>query len=114
MLTLSSICLMLSYLAPLFALRMLGRSLYRNEALTLPVANAFRQLAHSLLLYALLQFTSGLLAGFIDVGSDQPGFKYRIDFGQPYLLVVACLCLYSVAPLMKLAAQAADDSRSIV
>ena len=37
-----------------------------------------------------------------------------IDFGNTYLFVISCLCLYSVAHLMRLATEAADDARSIV
>lgn len=106
----------LSYFLPLLALRRLGSKLYRDEALTAPVAKAFLWLAHALPAYAVLQalsgFLIGFLAGFNGTALYQPSLS--LDFSQLYLCVIACLCLYSVAHLMRLATQAADDSRSIV
>lgn len=114
LLSLSGLAWTLAYLLPLGALRRLGNRLYRHDALTRPVADAFRWLAHSLLLYALVNFGAALLAAFAsEVGGGDPP-KFTLGFSGAYLFLVACLCLYSVAHLMRLAAEAADDSRSIV
>lgn len=105
----------LAYLLPLFALRRLGSRLYRQEALTLPVADAFRWLAHSLLANAALLMSSGFLIGFWD-GFHRSHIHHSttLDFSGFYVWIIACLCLYSIAHLMRLAVLAADDARSIV
>lgn len=104
----------LAYLLPLFALRSLGSNLYKHDALTLQVAHAFRWLAHSLLSNALLL----MLAGFLIAMAEETGgvsiYRSNVDISGGYIWLIACLCLYSVAHIMRLAAQAADDSRSIV
>ena len=103
----------LAWLAPLVALYRLGRRLHDNEPLSQPVAGAFRWLAHSLPAYMALSATSILLAAFTAETSNTP-YPLGIDFGNTYLFVISCLCLYSVAHLMRLATEAADDARSIV
>lgn len=121
--TLTALCVGFAYFLPFGALRRLGHSLYHYEALTLPVANAFRLLAHSILACLLLQalpdmslgFISGLLDGSgASTPARPPSIEHGFDIGATYITVIACLCLYSVSHLMKLAAEAADDSRSIV
>lgn len=104
----------LAYLAPLVALRRLGRSLYRDEALSRPVANAFRWLAHSLLGYGLLNLGSFVLASIAAETNKVPQHGLPFSTSGCYLFLIACLCLYSVAHLMRLATEAADDARSIV
>lgn len=106
----------LSYFLPLLALRQLGSKLHHHEALTLPVAKAFLWLAHALLAYAVLQTLSGFLIGFVDGFRGSALYKpsVSLDFSLTYVWLIGCLCLYSVAHLMQLAAQTADDSRSIV
>ena len=107
----------LSYLFPLVAMRGLGRSLMREEALSLPVAKAFRRVGHATLLYALFRGMPDFVNGFIDGfnGTTTPSFHLDVGyFSDLYLPVIACVCLYSVAHLMKLAAEAADDARGIV
>ena len=122
-LSLSFVAWTLSYLLPLSALRRLGRNLYRHEALTLPVANAFRWLAHSVLIGLLLQgvpdagagFINGLAEGYNAAGTTPiRHVPHGFGVGTTYIAIIACVCLYSVAHLMKLAAEAAEDSRSIV
>lgn len=100
-------------LIPLLALRQLGKRLYRNEALSRPVADAFRWLAHSLLLYAAFGTAARLLES-LAIAVGQARETISIDFDRVYLFLIACLCLYSVAHLMRLATDAADDVRSIV
>lgn len=102
-----------AYLMPLAALRRLGDRLYRHDALARPVADAFRWLAHSLPLYAALSLAAALLAVYASAVGDSE-VKFAIGFSDIYLFLVACLCLYSVAHIMRLATEAADDSRSIV
>jgi hypothetical protein len=113
-LSLSSALWTVAYLVPLMALRRLGHRLYSNEALSRPVADAFRWLAHSLPLHALLRMAAGLLAGIAAEvgGAQEPSFT--LDFSGGYVFLIACLCLYSVAHLMRLATDAAADARSIV
>ncbi len=115
--TMAYLSLFLSYLFPLMAMHGLGRRLMREEALSLPVANAFRRVGHSTLLYALFQGIPEFVNGFIDgfLGKTMPPFHLCVGyFSELYLPIIASLCLYSVAHLMKLAAEAADDVRSIV
>ncbi|UWX04480.1 hypothetical protein H1235_05890 [Pseudoxanthomonas sp. NC8] len=100
-------------LIPLLALRQLGKQLYRNEALSRPVADAFRWLAHSLLLYAAFSTAARLLEGMA-IMVDQTRGTFSIEFDRAYLFLIACLCLYSVAHLMRLTTDAADDVRAIV
>ncbi|MCA0198989.1 MAG: hypothetical protein LCH59_12865 [Proteobacteria bacterium] len=114
LLSLSGIVWTLAYLMPLGALRRLGDRLYRNDPLTRPVADAFRRLAHSLPLYALLNVGAAALAAFAgEVGGGDPP-RFTFGFSGVYLFLVATLCLYSIAHTMRLATEAADDSRSIV
>lgn len=104
----------LAVLSPLLALRHLGSTLYRQEALTRPVARAFMRLAHSLPANALLSFASGILVAIAcEVGGIRE-HRFDADISGGYLFLVACLCLYSFAHLMSLASEAADDARSIV
>ncbi|MFT4178296.1 MAG: hypothetical protein QM612_02365 [Thermomonas sp.] len=107
---LASACWTLAYLLPLLALRRLGNRLYRQEALTLPVAHAFLSLANALLVSVFVRLLADSLA--TEAGS-QPG-TFSLPFGSFYIVMITCLCLYSVAHLMRLAAEAADDARSIV
>jgi len=114
LLSLSSAMWTIAYLVPLMALRRLGHRLYSNDALSRPVADAFRWLAHSLPLHALLRVAAGLLAGIaaeVDGAQEQ---HFTLDFSGGYVFLIACLCLYSVAHLMRLATDAAADARSIV
>ncbi len=115
LLALSCLAGMLAYLLPLAALRRLGHRLYRDDALTRPVADAFGWLAHSLPLHAVCMLAAWLLAGF---GSEIAGvpndYRMSVDLGAAYIFLIGCLCLYSVAHLMRLATAAADDARSIV
>ena len=105
----------LAYLVPLQCLRRFGQCLYRDEALSRPVADAMLWLAHSLPICLALTFAATLLALIgAEVGTGGTRHSYRISFAQPYLLAIACLGMYSVAHIMRLAAEAADDSRSIV
>lgn len=104
----------LAYLLPLFALRKLGRALFRSEALTTPVAKAFLWLAHSLPLNALLCFIAGMFIGIAAEVGGVEAHNFKLDIGGFYIFLIATLCLYSVAHLMRLASEAADDSRSIV
>ena len=112
---LSAACLLvtLAFLLPLLALRQLGQRLRDGDALGRPVADAFRSLAHSLPLMAGLRLVANALAGAAaGVGGDD--YHLSVDVGDTYLFLIACLCLYSVAHLMRLAAETADDARSIV
>ncbi|MFT4197540.1 MAG: hypothetical protein QM601_06460 [Pseudoxanthomonas sp.] len=122
-LTLSALCVGTACFLPFRALRHLGYSLYRNEALTLPVAKAFRRLAHSILIGLLLQGLPDFCMGFVDGLADgygTPGamptqyVPHGFGIAAIYIAIIACLCLYSVAHLMKLAAEADADARSIV
>ena len=103
-----------AWLAPMIGLHHLGGRLHRFEALSPPVADAFRNLAHSLVTSYLLQGVGGFMTGIAEVAGgvqfNHPTWNVSID----YIFLVACLCLYSMAHLMKLAAEAADDARSIV
>ena len=112
--TLSSLAGSLGCLAPLVALRRLGDRLYRSAALGPPVAEGFRWLAHSLPLYALLQFAGWMLGVAASGMAPEGEMRFTFDFGGSYLLVVACLCLYSVAHVLRLAVAAAEDARGIV
>lgn len=112
--TLAALTWTLAYLAPLLALRRLGNRLYRHEALSRPVADGFRWLAHSLPLHALLKVAGTVLAAIAaELG---PGGErgFTLDITDGYLFLVACLCLYSVAHVMRLASAAAEDARSFV
>ena len=112
-LSLAGLTWTLAYLLPLVMLRRLGKRLYRHEALSRPVADAFLWLAHSLLLFAALRFAGSLLVlSAVAAGSSTATFG--INFSDAYLFVILCLGMYSVAHIMRLAAEAADDSRSIV
>lgn len=106
----------LAWLWPLLALRRLGRSLYANEALTRPVATAFLAMAHSIPLNVLLRLIAGALSSLaVELGGvrEQQSF-FSFDLTGLYILSIAGVCLYSVAYLMSLATEAADDSRSII
>jgi len=111
----TSSCLLwtLACLAPLLALRRLGDRLYRYDALSRPVADGFHWLAHSLPLHALLK----LGAWTLEIAAEGDGggeIGLTWDIGGTYLFLVGCLCLYSVAHVMRLASAAAEDARSIV
>ena len=114
LLTASNVLWILGQLAPLIALRRLGNCLYRNEALARPVADAFRWLAHSLPLYALLHILASSVEQMAFWFADVPEPKFELDLRGGYIFLIACLCMYSVAHLMRLATDAADDVRSIV
>ncbi|HET7161319.1 MAG TPA: hypothetical protein VFI32_01420 [Rhodanobacteraceae bacterium] len=104
----------LAYLLPLVALRHLGNSLYRQEALTLPIATAFRWLAHSMLANIVLLMAAGFLIAMAEEAGQLRIYHSTFDVRGDYMWVIACICLYSVAHLMRLATEAADDARSIV
>lgn len=112
---LASLCQTAAYVVPLFALRRLGVALHRHEPLSRAVASAFRWLAHSLPFNLVLRCISLLLAfAGKELGSGGSTHQLQLHFADAYLFLVACLCLYSVAHVMQLAAQTADDARSIV
>jgi len=104
----------LAYLVPLLALRRLGHRLYRNDALSVPVADGFRWLAHSLPLYAVLKLAGTGLATIAEELGPDAERQFTLDVTGSYAFLVACLCLYSVAHVMRLAAATAEDARSIV
>jgi len=104
----------LAYLAPLVALRRLGHSLYKSEALSRPMADAFRWLAHSLLGFAVLNAASFTLASIAAEANKMAPHGLPFSASGCYLFLIACLCLYSIAHLMRLATDAADDARSII
>lgn len=113
LLALSGLVLTAAWLVPLFALRRVGKALYRYEALSLQVASAFMLLAHSLPAWLLLSLGHWVLASL----AYSTGAGREVSFtvsSSSYLFILACLCLYSVAHVMRLAAAAADDARSIV
>jgi hypothetical protein len=115
LLSLSNASLTLSLLLPLLALHNLGRTLSHSEVLSRPVAESFGKLARSLLLhYTVLQILAGMAVSFAEQVSDTSIYAPEWDFAGFYVWLIACTCLYSVAHLMKLASEAADDSRSIV
>jgi hypothetical protein len=112
----------LANLLPLIALRHLGSSLYRNEALNVRIAAAFVWLARSVVAYLLLPTVLPLCVKlYAMVGGGAQAAADIMQYKMPgrslsaiYIAIVACICLYSVAHLMKLAAATADDARSIV
>jgi hypothetical protein len=104
----------LAYLLPLLALRRLGSKLYKHDALTLQVAHAFLWLAHALLSNALLLMLAGFLIAMAEEAGGVHIYRSNFDISGGYIWLIACLCLYSVAHIMRLAAQASDDARSIV
>ncbi len=100
-------------LAPLPALRRLGKRLQRHNLLSRPVTRAFAWLAHSLPLYAALAAISAVLRQ-VAMSELASGQAITLDLTQFYLLLVTGVCLYTVAHLMRLAADVAEDARSIV
>lgn len=129
MLTLTAAIYALSPLLPLWMLYRLGRCLGRENALNAQTANSVRQLAHSLLASTLLiPLLGGIAAGLVVFASaysasgiefqsspPQSFIKFIADLGTGILILfVACTCLYSLAWLIQLGADASDDSRSIV
>jgi len=113
LLVLAAVLSTLAYLLPLAAVRRTGKALHAHPALSAPVARAFMHLAHSLPLSALCSLAADLVAAW---ALSSPGaVQLRISFGaNPYYFLLACLCLYSVAHLLHLAVQAAEDARSII
>ncbi|WP_019398745.1 MULTISPECIES: hypothetical protein [unclassified Pseudoxanthomonas] len=102
-----------AYVVPLAAVRRLGKALYACDALSPAVATAFMRLAHSLPLSAALVVAAGVIAAV--VRSQQGDWVLHITVDtNPYYFLLACLCLYSVAHLLRLAVRAAEDARSIV
>ena len=63
-------------------------------------------------LLPLVMLRSLLVLSAVAAGSSTATFG--INFSDAYLFVILCLGMYSVAHIMRLAAEAADDSRSIV
>ena len=110
----SNVLWTLAYLLPLIALRHLGSSLYGHEALTSPIATAFRWLAHSMLANIALLMAAGFLIAMAEEAGNLHIYHSTFDIRGDYLWIIACVCLYSVAHLMRLATEAADDARSIV
>lgn len=104
----------LAYLLPLLALRRLGSKLHKHDALTVQVAQAFLWLAHALLSNALLLMLGGFLIAMAEEAGGLSVYRANFDISGGYIWLIACLCLYSVAHIMRLAALAADDARSIV
>lgn len=114
LLTLACALWLLGHVLPLIALRRVGSALYGHEALSHPVARAFAWLAHSLPTYAMLAFSQKTLVAIACEVGGVGQTRFELDFSGTYLFLVACLCLYSVAHLMRMATSAADDARSIV
>lgn len=124
MLGLKALTWTLACLWPLWALYCLGQALCLGNVLNQRTTAAFGQLAHSVAGSLVLQAAPDLIAGFLDGLSESAGlarpfrmtgdFGFNLGVGGTYLAIVACFCLYSIAYLMKLAADAADDARSIV
>lgn len=95
-------------LAPLLALRRLGKSLWVNPAPSLETAQRFRTLAHALLFNLLGGWVSAALA------STQTG-QYQVGFGMgTWGLLVAILLAYIVAGLVHEGAAAASENREFV
>jgi hypothetical protein len=95
-------------LAPLVALRRLGKSLWTNPALSLATAQRFRALAHALLFNLLGGWAATLLAA---TQADQ----YRVGPGiGSWGLLVATLLAYIVAELVREGAAAADENHGFV
>lgn len=103
----------LAYILPLAAVHRVGKALHGCDALSAPVAAAFMRLAHSLPASLLLSVAGACMAAW--VRSSHDAWQLRITVStDPYHFLVACLCLYSVAHLLRLAVRAADDARGIV
>lgn len=95
-------------LAPLVALRRLGKSLWTSPALSLATAQRFRALAHALLFNLLGGWASALLAA---TQAD----PYRVGLGMgTWGLLVATLLAYIVAELVREGAAAADENHGFV
>lgn len=95
-------------LAPLLALRRLGKSLWSHTSPSLEVAQRFRSLAHALLFNLLGGAASAMLA------STQTG-RYQINFGMGFWgLLVAILLAYIVADLVREGATATAENREFV
>jgi|LNAP01.1.fsa_nt_gb hypothetical protein len=130
LLSLKALAWTIAWLWPLLALRRLGQVLWQGNVLNGRTADAFRQLAHSIVASIVLQAAPDFLIGFVDgylkgsIGaSGDPGksvidvfdaFGSSLGLGGTYVAVIACVCLYSVAHLTKLAAAAADEARGFV
>jgi hypothetical protein len=107
-LTLAELIWTSALLAPALALRVLGKNLQNHELLSRQTAKAFGGLAHAIPAYAALNASANLLRSYVSDG------ELSVDGNQLYLLLVTGICLYTVAHLMRLAATAAEDARSIV
>lgn len=95
-------------LAPLLALRRLGKSLWLGPVPSPDVAQRFRTLAHTLLFNLLGGSASAMLA------SMQTG-QYRVNFGMgTWGLLVAILLAYIVAELVREGAAATAENREFV
>lgn len=95
-------------LAPLLALRRLGKSLWQGPALSVDTARRFRALAHALLLNLVGGAASAMLA------STRNG-QLQIGFGLgTWGLLVAILLAYIVAELIREGAMAAVENREFV
>jgi hypothetical protein len=95
-------------LAPLLALRRLGKSLWLNPAPSFEAARRFRTLAHALLFNLIGGWVSSALAS-TQTGHYQAGFGVG-DWGT----LVAILLAYIVAGLVHEGATAADENRKFV
>lgn len=128
MFSLSGIAIGISILLPLWMLYRLGDRLRRDNALTPDTATAVRHLAHSIIAsQVLLPFLAGILVGVAGSALSHAGGDMQLassafssggvvlkGLGEVFLLIVTCLCLYSLAWLIQVGAEAADDARSIV
>ena len=95
-------------LAPLLALRRVGKSLWLNPAPSIEVARRFRTLAHALTFNLLGGWASSALA------STQTGqFRAGFDVGT-WGLLIAILLAHVVAALVQEGASAADENREFV
>lgn len=119
----------LQALLPLFMLHRLGRCFSYENALDRRTAVAVRRLSHSIvaslvLLPALAGFlfafaqtiaaSTGVEMGLASSSFDSPA-SFLASLGAGVVLpLVACICLYSLAWLIRIGADAADDARSIV
>lgn len=129
MVSLGGLALGLMWYLPAWALYRLGRCFGSGNALNLNTSIALRQLGHALLISTVVL---PILAGiFIVIATSLAGIQPPDpDVGVPLLPaflslgatlyhtvllpLIASFCLYALAWLIQVGAEAADDSRSIV
>lgn len=127
LLSISGLLQGLAWLLPLWMLRRVARSLHA-DALSVSTATALRRLAHAILACSLLApMLAGILAGMASetsaaagtgpltsVSGAHPGFGILAGLPGVFMILVACICLYSLSHIIRLGAEADDDARSIV